>query len=131
MVIINSDGTMTVVSGAAEVGPGGVEYFVEATSPSGVAVPVAGDGDTWRMALAGDVGSWVPVRMTYYPLWRVEAAGERLEKRRGADDILEVRLTQPQQTVTLRYSAGIAEILGLAVTVAALVASTATAWKTR
>ena len=76
-------------------------------------------------------GAWVPARVAYYPLWRAEAAGARLEKRRGADGILEVRLTQPQQTVTLRYGPGVPEILGLAVTVAALVASIATFWRRR
>jgi len=96
---------------------------------SAVALPAAGDAGTWRIALAGEVGAWMPVRLAYYPLWRAEAAGERLEKRRGADGILEVRLTQPQQTVTLRYGAGVPEILGLAVTVAALVASVAAFWR--
>lgn len=98
---------------------------------SAVALPAAGDAGSWRIALAGEVGAWTPVRLAYYPLWRAEAAGERLEKRRGADGILEVRLTQPQQTVTLRYGAGVPEILGLAVTVAALVASVAAFWRAR
>jgi hypothetical protein len=98
---------------------------------SPMALPVPGDDSTWRIALAGEVGAWVPARVAYYPLWRAEAAGARLEKRRGADGILEVRLTQPQQTVTLRYGPGVPEILGLAVTVAALVASIATFWRRR
>lgn len=96
-----------------------------------VALPTTGDGQSWRITLAGEVGAWVPVRMAYYPLWRADADGERLEKRRGEDGILEVRLTQPLQTVALRYSAGVPEILGVAVTAAALVAWAAAAWKTR
>jgi hypothetical protein len=96
-----------------------------------VALPTTGDGHTWRITLAGEAGAWVPVRTAYYPLWRAEVDGERLEKRRGEDGILEVRLTQPLQTVTLRYGAGVPEILGVAVTAAALVAWAAAAWKTR
>jgi hypothetical protein len=97
----------------------------------GVALPET-DGGAWRIALAGEVGAWMPVRVAYYPLWRAEtAAGERLEKRRGEDGILEVRLTRPEQTVTLRYRAGVPEILGLAVTTAALAAWAAAAWKSR
>ncbi len=98
---------------------------------SSVTLPTTGDGHTWRMTLTGEVGAWVPVRMAYYPLWRAEGDRERLEKRRGEDGILEVRLTQPLQTVTLRYGAGVPEILGVAVTAAALVAWAAAAWKAR
>jgi hypothetical protein len=97
--------------------------FTLFTRESPAPLPVATDAGTWGVTLVGEPGAWVPVRVAYYPLWRAEAAGERLDKRRGADGILEVRLTQPQQTVTLRYGAGVPEILGLAVTVAALVAS--------
>jgi hypothetical protein len=96
-----------------------------------VALPTTGDGHTWRITLAGEVGAWLPVRMAYYPLWRADGDGDRLEKRRGADGILEVRLTQPLQTVTLRYGAGVPEILGIAVTAAAVVAWAAAALKTR
>jgi hypothetical protein len=96
-----------------------------------VAIPATTDGHTWRVTLAGEVGAWVPVRLAYYPLWRADADGERLDKRRGDDGVLEVRLTRPLQTVALRYSAGVPEILGLAVTAGALVASAAAAWKTR
>jgi hypothetical protein len=96
-----------------------------------VPLPTLAGADTWRITLTGDVGAWVPLRMAYYPLWRAEVDGERLEKRRGEDGVLEVRLTQPLQTVTLRYSAGVPEVLGVAVTAAALVASTAAAWKRR
>lgn len=105
--------------------------FVIYSRESPMTLPVAGDGDTRRVTLAGDGGAWVPTRMAYYPLWRAEAAGERLERRRGADGILEVRLTQPQQTVTLRYRAGVPEIVGLALSAAALVAALATAWSVR
>jgi hypothetical protein len=105
--------------------------FVLFVRENSVTVPTTGDGRTWRITLAGDIGSWMPVRMAYSPLWRAEAEGERLERRRGADGILEVRLTHPLETVTLRYSAGVPEILGVAVTAAALVASAAAAWKAR
>jgi hypothetical protein len=96
-----------------------------------VALPTKADGATRRITLAGEVGAWVPARMAYYPLWRAEIDGERLEKRRGADGVLEVRLTRPLQHVTLRYSAGAPEILGVAVTAAALVAWAAAVWKRR
>ena len=105
--------------------------FVMFVRENSVTVPTTGDGQTWRITLAGDVGSWMPVRLAYSPLWRAEGDGERLERRRGADGILEVRLTHALQTVTLRYSAGVPEILGVAVTAAALVASAAAAWKAR
>jgi hypothetical protein len=98
---------------------------------NGVALPSIGDGAAWRITLTGDVGAWMPVRVAYYPLWRADADGQRLEKRRGADGILEVRLTRPLQTVSLRYGAGVPEIMGVAVTAAALVASAAGALKTR
>lgn len=94
-----------------------------------VALPTTGDGHAWRITLAGDAGAWVPARVAYYPLWRAEADGGRLPRRRGEDGILEVRLTQPGQTVTLRYVAGVPELLGVAVTAAALVAWTAAVWK--
>jgi hypothetical protein len=96
-----------------------------------VAIPATTHGERWRLTVNGEVGAWVPMRMAYYPLWRAEADGQRLEKRRAADGLLEVRLTQPSQMVTLRYSAGVPEILGLAVTAAALVTWAAAAWKTR
>jgi hypothetical protein len=105
--------------------------FVIFVRDNAVAIPTSGDGNTWRITLAGDVGAWTPVRMAYYPLWRAEANGQRLDKRRGADGILEVRLTQPLQTVTLRYGAGVPEILGIAVTAAAAVAGAAAALKMR
>jgi hypothetical protein len=79
--------------------------------------------------LAGDVGTWVPARLAYYPLWRADAEGERLRRRRGDDGVLEVRLTQPVQTVSLRYAAGVPEILGVAVTAAALVGWAAASFK--
>jgi hypothetical protein len=69
--------------------------------------------------------------VAYYPLWRAESAGARLARRRGEDGILEVRLTQRQQAVTLRYGAGVPEILGIAATGAALVAWAVAAWKAR
>jgi hypothetical protein len=94
-------------------------------------LPARTDDGAWRVTLTGEVGAWVGTRMTYYPLWRVDGAGERLAKRRGEDGVLEARLTQPQQTVELHYRAGVAEILGVAVTVAALVATAAALWKTR
>jgi hypothetical protein len=94
-----------------------------------VAIPTPADGHTWRITLAGDVGAWVAARMAYYPLWRAEVDGERLEKRRGADGVLEIRLTRPLQHVTLRYNAGVPEILGVAVTAAVMVAGAAAAWK--
>jgi hypothetical protein len=86
-----------------------------------VALPTTTDGHTWRIMLSGDVGTWVPARVAYSPLWRADAEGERLRRRRGDDGVLEVRLTQPVQTVSLRYAAGVPEILGVAVTAAALV----------
>ena len=89
------------------------------------------DGSAWRITLAGEVGAWVPARVAYYPLWRAESAGARLARRRGEDGILEVRLTQRQQAVTLRYGAGVPEILGIAATGAALVAWAVAAWKAR
>jgi hypothetical protein len=98
---------------------------------SAVTLPSLGDTGTWRTTLTGEAGAWVPVRMAYYPLWRAEVAGGRLEKRRGADGMLEVRLTQPQQAVTLSYAAGVPEIFGVAVTFAALVAWAAAVWKRR
>ena len=94
-----------------------------------VALPTTTDGHTWRIMLAGDVGTWVPARVAYYPLWRADAEGERLRRRRGDDGVLEVRLTQPVQTVSLRYAAGVPEILGVAITAAALVAWAAASWK--
>lgn len=105
--------------------------FVIFVRDSAVPLPAAVDAQTWRITLAGDVGAWVPARIAYYPLWRAEVGGERLDKRRAADGLLEVRLTRPQQTVALRYSAGVPEILGVAVTAAAVVAWAAAAWKRR
>jgi hypothetical protein len=105
--------------------------FVIFVRDNAVALPSTGDGKTWRITLAGDVGAWMPARIAYYPLWRAEANGQRLDKRRGADGILEVRLTQPLQTVTLGYGAGVPEVLGIAVTAAAVVAVAAAAFKTR
>ena len=105
--------------------------FVIFARDNAIALPTTGDGHTWRITLAGEVGAWVPVRMTYYPLWRADGDGGRLEKRRGEDGLLEVRLTQRLQTVTLRYGAGVPEILGVAVTAAALVAWAVAAFTTR
>ena len=105
--------------------------FVIFVRDTPVPVPARVDAQTWRITLAGDVGAWVPARMAYYPLWRAEVGGERLDKRRAADGLLEVRLTRPQQMVALRYSAGVPEILGVAVTAAAVVAWAAAAWKQR
>ena len=105
--------------------------FVIFARETAVPLPTAGEGGTWRMTLTGEVGTWLPVRVTYYPLWRAETAGERLERRRAADGLLEVRLTQPQQTVTLHYAAGVPELAGTALSLAAVVACVAAAWKAR
>jgi hypothetical protein len=98
---------------------------------SPVALPSRDDTGTWRATLTGDVGAWVGVRLAYSPLWRAESPTERLERRRGADGMLEVRLTRPQQPITLRYAAGVPEILGVAVTFATLVGWAGAAWKAR
>ena len=105
--------------------------FVIFARDAPVPLPTPGEDGTWRLTLTGQVGAWVPARVAYYPLWRVDSAGQRLEKRRGDDDILEVRLTQSPQSVDLRYRAGAAELIGLAVTLAAVVACVAAAWTTR
>jgi hypothetical protein len=97
----------------------------------GVTLPVRDEGGAWRITLTGEAHTWVPVRMAYYPLWRATSGEERLERRRGDDGILEVRLTQAAQTVTLSYRAGPPEILGLAITLASLVAWAARLWRSR
>ena len=98
---------------------------------TGVTLPVRDDGGAWRITLTGEAQTWVPVRMAYYPLWRATTGEERLERRRGEDGILEVRLTQAAQIVTLNYRAGPPEILGLGITLASLVAWAARLWRSR
>jgi len=106
-------------------------FVIFARESAAPTLPTRGDDGVWRLGLAGEVGTWVATRLTYYPLWRVESAGERLPKRRGEDGLLETRLTLPQQTVELRYRAGMPELLGVALTLAALVASATALWKPR
>ena len=105
-----------------------VIFAREAPAPP---LPSRGEDGVWRVTLSGDAGAWVSTRVAYYPLWRVDGAGERLARRRGEDGLLETRLTQPQQTVELRYRAGVPELLGVAVTLAALVGTVAGLWKPR
>jgi hypothetical protein len=105
--------------------------FVIFARETAVPLPTPGERGTRRITLTGEVGAWMPVRVTYYPLWRAEAAGVRLERRRAADGILEVRLTEPQQTVTLHYGAGVPELAGVGLSLAAVIACGAAAWKRR
>ncbi len=102
--------------------------FVVFTRESPVALPAPRDPG-WRLTLAGEVGAWVSARVAYYPLWRAETDGAPLETRRGEDGVLEVRLTRAVQPLTLRYGPGAPEILGVAVSLAALGAWTVAAWK--
>jgi hypothetical protein len=103
--------------------------FVLFVRETGVPIPTGHSTTAWSITLAGETGAWTAARLAYYPLWRAEADGARLERRRGADGVLEVRLTQPQQTVTLHYGAGAPELLGVALSIAALAGCAAAAWK--
>jgi hypothetical protein len=102
--------------------------FVVFARETPVALPVAREG-VWRVPLAGEAGAWTSARVAYYPLWRAEADGAPLDMRKGDDGLLEVRLTRAAQIVSLRYAAGAPELAGVALSVAALVAWAAAAWK--
>lgn len=101
--------------------------FVVFAREDAVAVPVARDG-AWRVPLAAEAGGWTSARVAYYPLWRAEADGAPLQTRRGPDGLLEVRLTRPAQTVTLRYRPAAPELAGIALSLAALAAWIAIVW---
>ena len=102
--------------------------FVVFARESAVALPTARDG-AWRMTLAGEAGAWTSARVAYYPLWRVEADGAPVPTRRGADGLLEVRLTRVLQTLTLRYAPGVPEIAGVALSAIAAGAWVVFAWR--
>jgi hypothetical protein len=102
--------------------------FVVFARESAVALPTARDG-AWRITLAGEAGGWTSARVAYYPLWRVEGDGAPVPTRRGADGLLEVRLTRVLQTVTLRYAPGVPEIAGVALSALALGAWIVVAWR--
>ena len=103
--------------------------FVVFARESGVTVPAPREGGGWRIALTGESGGWTSARVAYYPLWRVEADGTRLATRRGDDGLLEVRLTRPAQTVTLRYAPRAPELAGVALSAVALALWGALVWK--
>ena len=103
--------------------------FVVFARETPIAVPVVRDG-AWRVSLAAETGGWTSARVTYYPLWRAEADGAPLPTRRGEDGLLEVRLTRPTQTVTLRYRPGAPELAGIAVSVLAIAAWLMVVWRT-
>jgi hypothetical protein len=102
--------------------------FVVFARENPVPLPAARDG-AWRVTLAGEASPWTSTRVAYYPLWRAETDGARLDTRRGEDGMLEVRLTRAPQTLTLRYGPGLPEMLGVGVTLAALGGWAVAAWK--
>src|SRR5438093_1399055 len=102
--------------------------FVVFTRESAVALPTPRDG-VWRTTLAGEAGGWTCARVAYYPLWRADADGAPLPTRRGADGLLEVRLTRALQTVTLRYDPGVPELAGVVLSAVALAAWAVSAWR--
>src|SRR5947207_585101 len=102
--------------------------FVVFTRESAVALPTPRDG-VWRTTLAGEAGGWTCARVAYYPLWRADADGAPLPTRRGADGLLEVRLTRALQTVTLRYDPGVPELAGVVLSAVALAALAGSAWR--
>lgn len=101
--------------------------FVVFARETGIPVPAPRDG-AWRVTLGGEAGAWVSARLAYYPLWRAESEGERLETRRGEDGVLEVRLTRAPRTLTLRYGPGLPELLGVGLSLAALGGWAVAAW---
>src|SRR3989441_324490 len=102
--------------------------FVVFTRESAMALPTARDG-VWRTTLAGEAGGWACARVAYYPLWRADWDGAPLPTRRGADGLLEVRLTRALQTVTLRYDPGVPELAGVVLSAVALAAWAVSAWR--
>src|SRR2546422_107162 len=92
------------------------------------ALPTARDG-VWRTTLAGEAGGWACARPAYYPLRRPGWDGAPLPTRRGADGLLEVRLTRALQTVTLRYDPGLPELAGGLLSAVALAAWAVSAWR--
>ncbi|MGH7312932.1 MAG: hypothetical protein ACREJV_07155 [Candidatus Rokuibacteriota bacterium] len=91
-----------------------------------IALPVSVGPGRWGVRLEGGPGEWVGARTSYYPLWRAERDGVALQTRRGSLWDLEVRLAPGAGAVMLVYAAGWAEITGVALSVAGLVAWSAT-----
>jgi hypothetical protein len=81
-----------------------------------VTIPEEVARDRWRIELAGVPGSWVPARVTFSPLWRVEVGGDTLPARRGDFGDLEVRLPGSRASVDLVYRDGQWERTGIVVT---------------
>ncbi len=74
-----------------------------------------------RWQLVASRSGWTSARAAYYPLWEARAGATRLPVRRGEYGDLEVRVDRAG-TIELLYGAALAERLGVAVTVAGLLA---------
>jgi hypothetical protein len=86
----------------------------------GVALPEPLGPDRWEFTARGAAGTWVSARMAAYPLWHVESRGQVRATRTGPAGDLEVRLEQDDERLTLRYTPGLPEQAGCALTLGAL-----------
>jgi hypothetical protein len=91
-----------------------------------VALPApAGDG-RWRVTLDG-AGEWASAGITFYPLWSATANDRKVETRRGADGVLEVR-APGDSMVELTYAPGWPELAGLGISVLGAIAWLLLCW---
>ena len=101
----------------------GAPPFVLYQREAGLAIPTKSAAGRWTFPVDGPAGSWVSMRTTFYPLWKILDHGVKLPTRRGPLGDLEARLARSGgTTLELTYEPGIPEIGGAVVTALAMLA---------
>jgi hypothetical protein len=96
--------------------------FVIYTRREPVALPRVVGPSHLRLPIDSTRASWLPARISYYPLWRATADGRSIATRRAEMGDLEVQSPRPAAEIDLDYARGPAETIGLAITALSLAA---------
>jgi hypothetical protein len=98
--------------------PSRVGPFVIYASREPRPIPVLVAPQRWQFRATESSGGWASTGFAYSPLWRARAGDQRLAARRDDLGMLEVNLPAgPSTSVELSHAPGLAEWIGLAVTV--------------
>ncbi|MEX2148077.1 MAG: hypothetical protein WED01_13805 [Candidatus Rokuibacteriota bacterium] len=74
---------------------------------------------------------WTPTGIAYYPLWTAHQGSTPLATRRGDMADLEVMAVHARAPIELRYTPGLIEYTGVAITAAAIIAWLLAGWHSR
>jgi len=93
------------------------------------AEPVPAGTQRWRIAVPGAAPGWVPLPISYSPLWIARADGAALAMRRDERGLLEVALVAATSSVELEHRPGAAEWAGVGLSLGTVLVLLATWWR--